>query len=1443
MKSSYFKTTSDCFLLCVFLLLWVGGETVSNSTTNSTEGKVTTAPVTTLLSTRLTTKSPPPNAEDFKSIGQSESSITLQWGRVEDFLNYTLRYNEIERNVTVSVGDVNVTETIQELTSGTEYNFTLYTVFGNVKSSGVNLTAVTAPCDTDTVKAIDQNETSITLQWGRVENFLNYTLRYNEIERKVTASAEDVNVTETIQELTSGTEYTFTLYTVFGNVKSSGVNLTAVTAPRDTDTFEAIDQNETSITLQWGRVEDFLNYTLRYNEIQKSISAAVRDVDVTETIQGLTGGTEYTFTLYTVFKNVRSSGVHLTKVTDLPDAEDFKLIGQNKTSITLQWRKVEGFLNYTLRYNKEERNVTASAQDVNVTETIQGLTNGTEYTFTLYTVNGSATSSGVNLTAVTAPLDAEDFKSIGQNETSITLQWGRVGDFLNYTLRYNEKERNVTASADDVNVTETIQELTSGTEYTFTLYTVFKNVRSSGVHLTKVTAPPDAKDFESIGQNETSITLQWEKVEGFLNYTLRYNETERNVTASAEDVDVTEIIQELTSGTEYTFTLYTVFEDAISRGVHLTAVTAPSDANGFKLIDQNETSITLQWGKVGDLLNYMLRYNETQRNVTASAGDVIVTETIQELTSGTEYTFTLYTVFGNVKSIGVNLTAVTAPSIVNGFKSIDQNETSITLQWGKVGNILNYMLRYNETQRNVTASAGDVIVTETIQELTSGTEYTFTLYTVFGNVKSSGVNLTAVTAPRNTGKFQVIGQNETSITLQWGRVEDFLNYTLRYNEIERNVTASADDVNVTETIQELTSGTKYTFTLYTVFGNVKSSGVDLTAATVPSMVALVTVTECSATQITLKWNVDVDKDWRYLLQMNEKDYFPLRSKNYKNVITFTVSSLKPGTSYPFRVTTMFFGLNSTVYNNFAVTAINCTSIPWHVTNSSIQGMVQGLFTNARASNKSDTHVSPGGSKVTFTGLYPGATYDLFFEYENHSTCVPSCSSQVTTIPPNLNGHCENWASGYSIYIEWNNPDGVWTAVEVNVAEKTFKKERVEQHIIIPGFQPAKKYKVSLASVSGSLRSEPVVFWCLTDARGVIAGSVFAVLLFVALVCLLVIFLLKRPDIIRKKSFISGSKQANKKSKAISVANFPDHFKQLSGDENRGFSQEYENLSTVGTEQTRKEAERLDNKPKNRFNNVLPYDWCRVKLTTSNPNEPSDYINANYMPGYNSNREYIAAQGPLPTTVNDFWRMIWEQKVNGIAMVTNCTEGGRTKCEQYWPADNEPRLYGRLSVTMNSEQQEAYWTLREFRVKHITTSEERTVRHFHFTAWPDHGVPQGTEFLIHFRGLVRDHIQTEGTGAPTVVHCSAGVGRTGTLIALDVFLQQLEKEKAVGINSFVHKMRQSRPLMVQTESQYVFLHQCIMDSLQQNKMTEDNIYENADMIYENATVLREFNRNA
>ncbi|XP_044193633.1 receptor-type tyrosine-protein phosphatase eta-like isoform X2 [Thunnus albacares] len=1364
----------------------------------------------------------PLNAKEFKSVGQTETSITLQWNKVDDILNYILVFNGKEIKVTASADQVK--HNVSGLTSGTKYDFILFTVFEYAKSSGVNLTAVTEPRNAEDFKSIGQNETSITLQWNKVHGIHNYILVFNGSEMNVTASAD--RGTYTIPRLTSGTKYNFTLFTVFETVRSSGVKLTAVTEPRNAEDFKSVGQNETSITLQWNKVEDILNYTLVFNGKEINVTASADQVK--HNVSGLTSGTKYDFTLFTVFEYAKSSGVNLTAVTAPLNVKEFKSVGQNETSITLQWNKVGDILNYTLVFNGREINVTASADPV--TYTHSELTSGTKYDFTLFTVFEYAKSSGVNLTAVTEPRNAEDFKSVGQNETSITLQWNKVEDILSYTLVFNGSEINVTASGKD-QVTYTHSGLTSGTKYDFTLFTVFEYAKSSGVNLTAVTEPRNAEDFKSVGQTDTSITLQWNKVEDILNYTLVFNGKEIKVTASADQVKHN--VSGLTSGTKYDFTLFAVFENVRSSGVNLTAVTKPRNAEDFKSVGQTDTSITLQWNKVEDILNYTLVFNGKEINVTASADQV--KHNVSGLTSGTKYDFTLFTVFEYAKSSGVNLTAVTAPLNVKEFKSVGQNETSITLQWNKVEDILNYTLVFNGREINVTASADRG--TYTIPRLTSGTKYNFTLFTVFETVRSSGVKLTAVTEPRNAEDFKSVGQNETSITLQWNKVEDILNYTLVFNGREINVTASADQGTYIHS--GLTSGTKYDFTLFTVFEYAKSSGVNLTAVTVPPMVDFVNVTTRTVTSITLEWKI-VNKNWSYFLQINGK-IIPVELNESSNVVSHSVPSLRPGTEYQFNVTTSFSKLNSTAFKGFTVTAINCSSVTWHVTSSSIQGTVEGLFSKATATNGSkEIPANPEGSNVSFTGLYPGANYSVSLVYERNSIFFPQCDHVLTIPPSDLTARCEYWAAGYSILIVFDKPDGLWTTVEVNVTGETYKEHNNEtQDIEIAGFQPARTYDVSLALISGNVRSrKPYVFQCPTDPRGVIAGSVIAILLFIILVCLAVFILFLRPDIIRKKTFIEGSRLSNK-SKAISIAKFPDHFYHLSADENRGFSEEYENLLPVGTEQTRKVALLPENKVKNRFSNVLPYDWCRVRLTTSNPDGISDYINASYMPGYSSNREYIATQGPLPGTVNDFWRMIWEQRVRGIVMVTNCIEGGRTKCEQYWPADSETCLYGEMLVTTSSEEQESNWTLREFRVKHKNTSQERIVKHFHFTAWPDHGVPQGTGVLIQFRELVRHYIQREGTGEPTVVHCSAGVGRTGTIITLDVLLQQLERERAVGINAFVHKMRLSRPHMVQTESQYIFLHQCIMDCLQPDEKTEDNVYENVDMIYVNATALREF----
>ncbi|KAM9072126.1 receptor-type tyrosine-protein phosphatase beta isoform 2-T2 [Megaptera novaeangliae] len=317
----------------------------------------------------------------------------------------------------------------------------------------------------------------------------------------------------------------------------------------------------------------------------------------------------------------------------------------------------------------------------------------------------------------------------------------------------------------------------------------------------------------------------------------------------------------------------------------------------------------------------------------------------------------------------------------------------------------------------------------------------------------------------------------------------------------------------------------------------------------------------------------------------------------------------------------------------------------------------------------------------------------------------------------------------------------------------------------------------------------------------------------------------------------GQKGNRKTSCPIKVNQFEGHFMKLQADSNYLLSKEYEDLKDVGRNQSCDIALLPENRGKNRYNNILPYDASRVKLSNVDDDLCSDYINASYVPGNNFRREYIATQGPLPGTKDDFWKMAWEQNVQNIVMVTQCVEKGRVKCDHYWPADQDSLYYGDLILQMLSESVLPEWTIREFRI----CSEEqldahRLIRHFHYTVWPDHGVPETTQSLIQFVRTVRDYINRTPGAGPTAVHCSAGVGRTGTFIALDRILQQLDSKDSVDIYGAVHDLRLHRVHMVQTECQYVYLHQCVRDVLRARKLRSEQenplfpIYENVNPEY-------------
>ncbi|KAM6041786.1 receptor-type tyrosine-protein phosphatase S isoform 8-T9 [Chlamydotis macqueenii] len=277
---------------------------------------------------------------------------------------------------------------------------------------------------------------------------------------------------------------------------------------------------------------------------------------------------------------------------------------------------------------------------------------------------------------------------------------------------------------------------------------------------------------------------------------------------------------------------------------------------------------------------------------------------------------------------------------------------------------------------------------------------------------------------------------------------------------------------------------------------------------------------------------------------------------------------------------------------------------------------------------------------------------------------------------------------------------------------------------------------------------------------------------------------------------------------IPVSELAEHTEHLKANDNLKLSQEYESIDP-GQQFTWEHSNLEVNKPKNRYANVIAYDHSRVILLPIEGIVGSDYINANYIDGYRKQNAYIATQGPLPETFGDFWRMVWEQRSATIVMMTKLEEKSRIKCDQYWPGRGTD-TYGMIQVTLLDTIELATFCVRTFSLHKNGSSEKREVRQFQFTAWPDHGVPEyPTPFLAFLRRVKTCNPPDAG---PIVVHCSAGVGRTGCFIVIDAMLERIKHEKTVDIYGHVTLMRSQRNYMVQTEDQYSFIHDALLEAV-------------------------------
>ncbi|XP_060776894.1 tyrosine-protein phosphatase non-receptor type 6 [Neoarius graeffei] len=309
----------------------------------------------------------------------------------------------------------------------------------------------------------------------------------------------------------------------------------------------------------------------------------------------------------------------------------------------------------------------------------------------------------------------------------------------------------------------------------------------------------------------------------------------------------------------------------------------------------------------------------------------------------------------------------------------------------------------------------------------------------------------------------------------------------------------------------------------------------------------------------------------------------------------------------------------------------------------------------------------------------------------------------------------------------------------------------------------------------------------------------------------------------------------------------------------GFWEEFDALQKLDTKmkKSRDEGMRPENKSKNRYKNILPFDETRVVLQGGDPNMVgSDYINANYIKNKMCEscppKVYIACQGCLATTVNDFWQMVWQEESRVIVMTTREVEKGRNKCVPYWPNEDETKEYGKYVVSPLSERAADDYKVRVLEVVPIDGSEmAREIWHFQYLSWPDHGVPEKPDKVLSFLTQVNSKQQEFPGVGPMIIHCSAGIGRTGTIVVIDMLIDTVETKGVdcdIDIQKCIQMVREQRSGMVQTEAQYRFIYLAMLKyiesqkDLQHARMTTETEYGNLSLQPKHAKASRKVSKN-
>nr|XP_061812392.1 receptor-type tyrosine-protein phosphatase beta-like [Nerophis lumbriciformis] len=907
----------------------------------------------------------------------------------------------------------------------------------------------------------------------------------------------------------------------------------------------------------------------------------------------------------------------------------------------------------------------------------------------------------------------------------------------------------------------------------------------------------------------------------------------------------------LTPGRRYDVLVKTTSGGVQSGGVSARARTRPAPATQLSLKSNDSTSLSLRWSRpTGDLDSYdiLLRGDDgvlrERRRAASSALDC----SFRGLAPGSAYQVAVVTRSGQMTeqtSIWVN----TVPSAVTSLRAESGRDCDrLRVSWRRgEGGVTGYRVSLSAPDGSPRAQErlGSEAVEMLFGGLTPGRLYRVDVLSLSGDL-ANGASVHARTAPRPPSSILFGGVTNTTLEVTWTPPADcdLDDFDVRWTPPDRGFVVNPYESGASggRILRGLFPGRLYNVSLRTVSSGGEappsySLPVWRSVRTKPSPVTGLRCRPRSSSSVSCSWAPpEADFDSYAIECVREDTRTPAYSRRAdRGRAEHVVGPLEPHKRYAVSVKVMSDASASEAARDSVLTMIDRPPAPQRrvdaasalATESSILFRFnRSWFSDVNGAVRFFSVVvteSKGEDSVLPERRHPLPSYTDYASnvsvrsYQTSLFAAESCGDDITVGAgaEALGGSCRD-GPGFC-----DGPLKAGTAYRLSV--RAFTRA-------FDGESPP-LYADTVLSLPVRTAPEPV-------AAGVAEGIAAAILATLAAAAVAALIVHRRKA--RRKSLqesMSVSMRVRKErasprgvrgkrhhaSSPIKADDFERHFEKLRADAHFLLSEQYESLKDAGREQTTEAALLPENRGKNRYNNILPYDATRVKLAYVDDDLCSDYINASYIPGEHFRREYIATQGPLPGTKDDFWKMAWEQNVHNIVMLTQCVEKGRVKCDRYWPADQDPLYYGDLIVQMTSESALPEWTIREFRIcSEDDPRRVRLVRHFHFTVWPDHGVPDSTRSLVHFVRTVRDFVARSPAGGPTVVHCSAGVGRTGTFVALDRLLQQSDTTDTLDIYGCVWQLRLHRSHMLQTERQYAFLHQCISDVLRARNLI---VYQN------------------